>query len=46
MNTNRVDAVPVVDESGKLLGLVTADDVVHAAATKGLVDNTEPAAVG
>lgn len=46
MNVNRVDAVPVVDETGKLLGLVTASDVVHAVAHYGLVNTTGSAAVG
>jgi CBS domain-containing protein len=36
MNTNQVDAVPVVDETGKLLGLVTAVDVIRAVARWGI----------
>lgn len=44
MNVNHVDAVPVVDESGRLLGLVTAGDVVHAVATYGLMVLPNPAA--
>jgi CBS domain-containing protein len=36
MNTNQVDAVPVVDETGKLLGLVTAVDVIRAVARCGI----------
>jgi acetoin utilization protein AcuB len=38
MNAERVDVVPVVDASGKLLGLITAGDVVHAVARLGLQD--------
>ena len=37
MNENQVDAVPVVEEGGELLGLITAGDVVHAVAHYGLV---------
>jgi CBS domain-containing protein len=36
MNTNRVDAVPVIDESGNAIGIVTAGDVVHAVAEYGV----------
>jgi CBS domain-containing protein len=36
MNADRVDAVPVVDVHGELLGLVTAGDIVHAVARYGL----------
>jgi CBS domain-containing protein len=43
MNVNHVDAVPVVDETGKLLGLVTAGDIVHAVATHGLAGPVESA---
>lgn len=46
MNVNHVDAVPVVDESGRLLGLVTAGDVVHAVATYGLMVPSDPVACG
>ena len=41
MNSQRVDAVPVVDTSGTLLGLITAGDVIHAVARHGL--HLEPA---
>ena len=36
MNTNQVDAVPVVDDTGKVLGLVTAVDLVRAVARWGV----------
>lgn len=36
MNVERVDAVPVVDIHGELLGLITAGDIVHAVARYGL----------
>lgn len=36
MNTSRVDAVPVVAADGKLTGLITAGDVVHAVSQHGL----------
>jgi CBS domain-containing protein len=36
MTTERVDAVPVVDEGGQLLGLVTAGDLVAAVAKYGV----------
>lgn len=38
MNTERVDVLPVVDPTGKLVGLITAGDVVHAVARFGLQD--------
>jgi CBS domain-containing protein len=36
MSADHVDAVPVVDESGRLLGLITAGDIVHAVAQHGV----------
>jgi CBS domain-containing protein len=41
MNHARVDAVPVVDTTGKLRGLVTAGDVVHAVSQHGLHASSE-----
>ena len=42
MNEARTDAVPVVETDGKLVGLVTAGDVVHAVAEHGLhAEDTE-----
>jgi CBS domain-containing protein len=41
MNVERVDAVPVTDPAGRLLGLITAGDVVHAVAQLGM--DSEPA---
>jgi CBS domain-containing protein len=43
MNSNQVDAVPVVDKTGKVLGLITAVDVVRAVARWG-VDALPPGA--
>jgi CBS domain-containing protein len=42
MNTEQIDAVPVVDASGKLLGLITAGDVLHTVAQYGLHNATSP----
>lgn len=36
MNQARVDAIPVVEPNGKLTGLVTAGDLVHAVSRHGL----------
>lgn len=36
MNHTRVDAIPVVEPNGKLTGLVTAGDLVHAVSRHGL----------
>jgi CBS domain-containing protein len=36
MNTNQVDAVPVVDGTGKVLGLITAVDLLRAVARWGV----------
>jgi len=36
MNTCQVDAVPVVRADGKLVGLITAGDVIHAVSEHGL----------
>lgn len=36
MNVDRVDAVPVVDEHGAVLGLITAGDLVAAIAAYGI----------
>jgi CBS domain-containing protein len=36
MSTEHVDAVPVVDETGRLLGLITAGDIVQAVAQHGI----------
>jgi CBS domain-containing membrane protein len=36
MAAERVDAVPVVDEAGGVLGVVTASDIVAAVATHGI----------
>jgi CBS domain-containing protein len=41
MNVERVDAVPVTDPAGRLIGLITAGDVVHAVAQLGV--DSEPA---
>lgn len=46
MNTERIDAVPVVDASGKLLGLITAGDVLHAVAQYGLHEDAAPVEAG
>ena len=37
MDAERVDAVPVVDEQGTVLGLITATDVIHAVASDGII---------
>lgn len=48
MNANLVDAVPVVDGTGKVLGLVTAVDLVRAVARWGVdahpIDESGPSA--
>ena len=36
MNTERLEAVPVVDDGGRLLGLITTSDIMHAIAHYGL----------
>lgn len=36
MNTERLGAVPVVDDGGRLLGLITTSDILHAIARYGL----------
>jgi acetoin utilization protein AcuB len=39
MNSERIEAVPVVDEHGRLLGLITPCDILHAVAHYGLYDD-------
>jgi CBS-domain-containing membrane protein len=46
MTEDRVDAVPVVDDRGALLGLVTAGDIVAAVAAHGVTSAEGPEGCG
>ncbi|HTW20500.1 MAG TPA: CBS domain-containing protein [Mycobacteriales bacterium] len=46
MNLERLDAVPVVDGTGRLIGLLTAGDIVHAVARYGLHDELHLVSLG
>ena len=46
MNQQRIDAVPVLDQSGELLGLITAGDILHAVAVAGVAVDRNASPVG